>query len=148
VSHDPIQDDLLGTLTWEEEVWVSEDALLTPKHKINVTVWWDEENEESVADMVGRARQVFTRVRNGEWEFRLAATDAVLELYNENWRQSTQPILDRETFARRITLCSVEVYTDGGFALWYDDQDRLFSGHTIVAIFAADGTFKGWDLPG
>jgi len=50
-------------------------------------------------------------------------------------------------FAKRMTLESISINTDGPVSLYYQDGD-LFWGHTIVVRMGADHAFKDADVAG
>lgn len=86
--------------------------------------------------IVSEITQIDERAKN-------AATDGMLELYNENWREYAEtdedgeqvevsnPELTEEEFKSRLTLTNVSVYGDSSVSLSYDNDD-LFWGHAIV----------------
>jgi hypothetical protein len=143
----PIEDVVFGTLTWDDrrDWWVA-SVPLTPKHEVEVTVDWDE--EEPLTEVLARCRAAFLRLRNDEWGYRLATADELLELYNDTRRQSDAPEETRESFARKLKLHEVGLNSDGSADLWYDSETDFFCGHAINGCVDADGVLYDADIPG
>jgi hypothetical protein len=86
--------------------------------------------------IVSELTQIDERAKN-------AATDGMLYLYNESWREYgevdedgeyvevSNPELTEEEFKSRLTLTDVSVHGDRSVSLSYDNDD-LFAGHAIV----------------
>jgi hypothetical protein len=90
------------------------------------------------------ARAIVSEITQIDERAKNAATDGMLYLYNENWREYgefnmedgesvevSNPELTEEEFKSRLTLTSVSVYADRSVSLSYDIDD-LFAGHEIV----------------
>ena len=89
------------------------------------------------------ARAIVSEITQIDERAKNAATDGMLYLYNENWREYgeidedgecvevSNPELTEEEFKSRLTLTNVSVYGDSSVSLSYDIDD-LFAGHEIV----------------
>jgi hypothetical protein len=89
------------------------------------------------------ARAIVSEITQIDERAKNAATDGMLYLYNENWREYgeidedgeyeevSNPELTEEEFRSRLTLTNVSVYGDSSVSLSYDNDD-LFAGHEIV----------------
>jgi hypothetical protein len=89
------------------------------------------------------ARTIVSEITQIDERAKNAATDGMLELYNENWREYgemdedgeqvevSNPELTEEEFKSRLTLTDVSVNGDSSVSLSYDNDD-LFWGHAIV----------------
>ena len=90
------------------------------------------------------ARAIVSEITQIDERAKNAATDGMLYLYNENWREYgefdredgeyvevSNPELTEEEFKSRLTLTNVSVYGDRSVSLSYDNDD-LFAGHEIV----------------
>jgi hypothetical protein len=90
------------------------------------------------------ARAIVSEIAQIDERAKNAATDGMLYLYNENWREYgefnmedgesvevSNPELTEEEFKSRLTLTDVSVHGDSSVSLSYDIDD-LFAGHGIV----------------
>jgi hypothetical protein len=89
------------------------------------------------------ARTIVSEITQIDERAKNAATDGMLYLYNENWREYgeidedgeqvevSNPELTEEEFKSRLTLTDVSVYGDSSVSFSYDNDD-LFAGHAIV----------------
>jgi len=89
------------------------------------------------------ARAIVSEIAQIDERAKNAATDSMLEIYNENWRvygetdedgetvEVSNPELTDEEFKSRLTLTNVSVHGDSSVSLSYDNDD-LFWGHEIV----------------
>ena len=90
------------------------------------------------------ARAIVSEITQIDERAKNAATDGMLYLYNESWREYgefdqedgeyvevSNPELTEEEFKSRITLTNVSVYGDRSVSLSYDIDD-LFAGHEKV----------------
>jgi hypothetical protein len=89
------------------------------------------------------ARAIVSEITQIDERAKNAATDGMLYLYNENWREYgeidedgeyeevSNPELTEEEFKSRLTLTNVSVYGDSSVSFSYDNDD-LFAGHEIV----------------
>jgi hypothetical protein len=146
MTHDPINDPVFGTLTWDgkRHQWFVQ-VRLTPKHRIDVTIDWDE--REPLEELLARCRTAFLRVRNDEQAYRQATADAMLESCNA-WREEDTAEETRESFARKIELGLIVLRSDGQVELWYDDGEEFFPGHAIRTLLDASGSFIRAGLEG
>lgn len=138
-----ISDEVLGTLTWDEQYqWYEGHREIAPGHTIELRI----SAEKGVPDAwVARARQVYQSVQEHEVAFREAAADALLSLHNNAWNDETP--IDRKTFAGRMSWQGLSIYTGGGVQLNYDDGD-LFWGHTIAVTLGEDNTVQDVNIEG
>jgi hypothetical protein len=89
------------------------------------------------------ARAIVSEITQIDERAKNAATDGMLYLYNESWREYgevdedgeyvevSNPALTEEEFKSRLTLTDVSVHGDRSVSLSYDNDD-LFAGHAIV----------------
>jgi hypothetical protein len=89
------------------------------------------------------ARAIVSEITQIDDRAKNAATDGMLYLYNENWREYgeidedgehvevSNPELTEEEFKSRLTLTDISVHGDSSVSLSYDNDD-LFAGHEIV----------------
>jgi hypothetical protein len=89
------------------------------------------------------ARAIVSEITQIDERAKNAATDGMLDVYNENWREYDEtdedgeyvevsnPELTEEEFKSRLTLTNVSVYGDSSVSLSYDNDD-LFWGHAII----------------
>jgi hypothetical protein len=89
------------------------------------------------------ARAIVSEITQIDERAKNAATDGMLYLYNESWREYgevdedgeyvevSNPELTEEEFKSRLTLTNVSVYGDRSVSLSYDIDD-LFAGHGII----------------
>jgi hypothetical protein len=89
------------------------------------------------------ARAIVSDITQIDERAKNAATDAMLDLYNESWRvygevdedgeylEVSNPELTEQEFKSKLTLVDVSVEGDKFVSFSYDN-DGLFSGHAIV----------------
>jgi hypothetical protein len=140
-----IEDELLGTLTWNEDLdWWEGRAVLAPGHAISLSI---EVEDATVAPTqeIAHARRILLFLREHEPEGRLIAADELLEIYNAEWNEG-EPLNDEE-FMARLTLNDVNVAFDGSAELFYQD-DGLFAGHAVLVTVDPNGNFADADIAG
>jgi hypothetical protein len=99
--------------------------------------------KKSLPQCVALARAIVSEISQIDERAKNAATDDMLELYNENWREYgeidedgehvevSNPELTEAEFKSRLTLTNVSVHGDSAVSFSYDIED-LFAGHEIV----------------
>lgn len=142
-----IDDETLGTLTWNSELdWWEGRAELSPTHSIGLSITVEDEDAEAPSQAeIDQARRLLLRLREHEPEARLVAAEELLAIYNDEWNED-EP-LDEEEFMARLTLDDLSVAPDGSAELFYQD-DGLFAGHTVLVSLGADGNFEDADIAG
>src|SRR5262245_33288414 len=100
-------------------------------------------DKTSLAGCLALARAIVSEIAQIDERAKNAATDSMLEIYNENWREYgetdedgetvevSNPELTEEEFKSRLTLTNVSIHSDSSVSLSYDIED-LFGGHAIV----------------
>lgn len=128
-----IEDPALGRLKWYEhdDQWVAE-VEFAPDHPIEVIVECHEGQDE--AAVVDQARRWLARVRQREPEYRVWSAK---HLVDGRWNQD-EPMTAAD-IAGLLCLLSIVCAPDGTAELFWDDDDRLFYGHSIGTQLGADG---------
>jgi hypothetical protein len=131
-----IDDPVLGRLKWygddDPGQWIAK-VEIAPDHPIEVVVEL-REDEDDEATGLEQARQWLARVRQREREYRVWTAG---ELVDGRW--NTDEPMTAADIAGLLCLLSVVCFPDGTAELFWDDDDRLFYGHSIGTRFGADG---------
>jgi hypothetical protein len=121
----------LAGLSWSalEQAWITE-SIIEGK---SVTVYvrrWDEPPELPDFQIDAALRAIEFVAGNGD-ALKHAAADALLDTFNETWRED-QPVHTATDFAARMSLRTIDVEPDGERATYAYDDGNLFLGHTIL----------------
>jgi hypothetical protein len=134
----PIQDPIFGLLTWDSRIahWKGEFA------------WLDGARVRFLIQAEGlqAARSSLTWLRENEETARRCVSGKMLDRCNRDCSEEDEPMTEQE-FLRRIRLTELSFEKDGAMELYYDD-DGLFLGHAILAIFEPDRSFRDAGLMG
>jgi hypothetical protein len=138
VADDPLIDDALGPLDWDEGLeWWTGVVELGAGRRVRAHVSTMGDDVPSLPIVMERARRSLDRLRGQEDSYRRSAAGDLLAVHNGSWNDD-EPI-DEQEFIERMALESVTFYPDGSIELCYADGD-LFWGHVILMSVAADGT--------
>ncbi|MCA0457370.1 MAG: DUF2262 domain-containing protein [Chloroflexi bacterium] len=95
--------------------------------------------------------QTVTELWNNQslWNQRVMdfAVQEKLPLKNEMWLDDDEQPLSPDEFKARMSLESISIYIEGGFAFWHDDGD-LFFGHSILVTGNLQDGPTDTDIPG
>jgi hypothetical protein len=137
-------DEVFGDLIWDAllECWLG-GIDWPPGLHTEVAIWEFEHDKTASLPM---AREGLAWLKTNEEHVRRCIANAMLELYNEVWRDEPAAI-SQEEFMRRLELMRFGFEDDGSLLLSYDCQD-MFGGHVIDGRFGADRSFHGAHLIG
>ena len=131
---------------------------------IRVKIIPDQPDERTVADAAAFARRIVAALDDHDRRARDAAALALLDTYNDNWRDDddddddddderigpggSAPPLSAAAFVQRLTLYALNVANNESADLFYSD-DGMFGGHSVV-VGTSDGgaTWPDADLVG
>lgn len=139
-----MEDELLGTLTWEEEYRWWRGTMTLGNGKTSKFTIDGKKTDESVSEAV---RKLFMFVRENEPLLRSKIAVSMSELYNGQWTSGSDNITADE-MAQKINLTDVAFYDEEGGELFYKADDELFADHTICAPLDASGEVGEPDLEG
>ena len=127
-------DPALGRLKWyaDDDQWVAEVALV-PDHSIEVIVEFHEGEDDENA-VIDQASRWLARVRQREPEYRAWSAE---RLVHGRWNKD-EPMTAAD-IAGLLCLLSIVCGPDGAAELFWDDDDRLFYGHSIGTRLGPDG---------
>jgi hypothetical protein len=145
---DILHDDVFGELFYDVPMdeWCAEVAL-TPNHKIEIAIWWEEEKDGPFAPVLERARAAFQDFLQREGEHRQALAAALVQRYR-GCTQEDEELPAPEEIARGLSASRIAIAADGSATVHYDDAAELFGDHCIFADLDADGRFLGFTLHG
>lgn len=63
------------------------------------------------------------------------AAAELLESYNTNWINDSNPVLTESGFRSRLRLGALELYDEAEFATMFFADDDMFGGHNVVVDF-------------
>jgi hypothetical protein len=137
-----IDDAALGRLTWygddDPGQWIA-NVEIASGHAIEVIVEFREGDDDQAA-VLAQARQWLARVGQREPEYREWTAG---ELVNGRWNMD-EPMTAAD-IAKLLSLLSVVCFPEGTAELFWDDDDRLFYGHSIGTLLGTDGGCAGID---
>jgi hypothetical protein len=141
---EPIHDGTFGRLEWDPVLncWLG-GIDWPPGLHTEVAIWLP---DGDLAVGLRQARESLAWLQRNEEDARRCIAGAVLEVYNDAWRDEGEPITEDE-FIRRTELVRVGFYDDGSLVLSYDGRD-MFGGHVIDGDFGTDRSFRGANLVG
>lgn len=91
--------------------------------------------------------QMYTDQKQWDKKMRDFIVDELLSTANDWLSDGDEPEITGEEFARRITISSIEMYDDGSFTIYFDDDD-IFAGHSIDVYGNMEEGIKSADLIG
>lgn len=140
----PIEDDVLGTLTWDDNLnWFSGKFT---DGRVTFEIFLKPDDTGSIAFALERARHV---VQKRDEYIQLAkslAAENLLDLANE-WNEDDEHPLTAEDFMLRITLESMVFAADGGLTFYHNDGD-MFWGHSVQLCIDKNDRYASADIPG
>jgi hypothetical protein len=148
MTPETMHDAVFGELFYDpplEQWWA--DVALTPEHRIEITIWWDEATDGPFAPVLDRARAAYLRFQLREPELRHALAIALMECH-AGWAPPDGEAYHPDAVARGLTASEMSIRTDGSARVIYDDAAELFGDHYIVARIGRDGDFVGSELHG
>ncbi len=83
---------------------------------------------------IATLRALWTEREAWDARIREAIAKEYYPVWLENWREESEPLLDREAFKRRFILDEPSVRADGSFGFYYGDDD-LFWGHSMSVSY-------------
>lgn len=140
-------DPVFGELGYDPpmEQWYAKVAL-TPGHEVEVAIWWDE-TEGPFDPVLKRARAAFQRFLRSEHRHKESLAAAMLERYRTQ-AAADQILPATAEIARGLCASHISIAHDGSMSVYYRGGEDMFGDHSILADFAADGTFDGFSLQG
>jgi hypothetical protein len=133
-------DEVLGKFTFNRVGDYFEQDLVINGGKVRFLVW----NEDGRMPDYEVARKIIKEQKKWDKLARQFAAKKLLDLKNENWLRGDEKPLSVGAFKKRLRLTTINVFFDGKFGFYYDDDD-IFWGHEIWV----KGTFKkGFDEGG
>jgi hypothetical protein len=138
----PIHDDTLGTLEWEDNFGWYEGTVQMDSTVVKLRLPAD-----TTDATVNRAKSI---VRHQDHFYRLAsvaAANGLLDIRNSTWRRANEGELGVEGFIARIRLESMVFHATGAVTFHFNDGG-LFLGHSIEVQLDAGDNCVGVDIPG
>lgn len=122
-----IQDDLLGTLRWNEHLRDWEGSVPISGDRVQFIL--DTSNSDDMESALAAIRGTVETIQRNEKALRCEASKRLLQLYNRKWSAEGQPI-DEETFVSRMKLEGLNLASDGSAELFYG-SGQMFADHAI-----------------
>ena len=137
-----MEDEFLGTLTWEEHIgWRGSMPMANGK---TVTLTIDAaETDASLPEIV---RSTVRFVMANEPRIRDKIAFSMSEIYNGPW--GGDGTMTPEELARRINLAELAVYEEGDGEVVYEADGGLFTDHVICASLDVNGEIGEPELEG
>lgn len=140
-----INDEVLGTLSYDERVDWYEANIRVGGSDLSVCVSADEEG--SFQPALERARQLHASLQGYAEKAKQYAVAQLLELKNDSWLGEEEEPVSPGEFAQRMTLESTVIGGDGTVTFYHNDGN-LFLGHCIQITMDENDTFVDADIPG
>lgn len=142
------EDPELGTFELDKRVntferpvtWAGEEG----------TLCFDLDDEEDMKDAMETARQLFKDQEGWSKKIREFAAKELVDLANDWLEDDEESDLDEiteEMFAERVGLDTIAVYPEGGFEIFFFDDD-MFWGHCIIVTGNVDGEMEPAEIAG
>ena len=138
----------LGELRWDEQSswWVTEFRLSSGK---SLDVFIDPAEEDRLGFLEPAAKLFRWALGSEPSVLREAIRAELLELYNETWRQGSDPVLTAEELAGRLVWSVVEVSASDIVPVTFTyGAGDLFGGHCVAVEVGAKLRFRDIDLQG
>lgn len=146
MTHSPtIDDDVLGTLTFESDTQLYNGSLDVGGRAIDVHV--SSRRCDDVRSLVDTVSSHATHIEELARNAISYAATTLVDVKNRGWLQEDEPPISSEQFERRLTLRALTAYAGKGVDLWFAD-DGLFWGHDVAVRVDFDGQFVDADLVG
>lgn len=140
----PIQDDVIGTLQWDDNLSWYSAKISYNDYDIDINLSQDDTGFKSMP--LVRARHV---IRNLEKYVQLAkklASEKLLDLAND-WNEDAGTPITASEFERRIRLEGVVFALDGG-VIFYHKDDGIFWGHCVQLGIDQNDNYVHAAIPG
>jgi hypothetical protein len=124
-----ISTKLFGELQFDPDVDWFEASSTWNGNEIRLVFPVDEDTLQDNA--LASAEALWSAQAKWNSEIETFASEGLLEIKNNEWRDDDEPKLTAAQFLDRLTLETISIASDGDFEFWYNDGD-LFGGHSIV----------------
>ncbi len=141
----PIQDGIIGTLTFNEQHQWFETKYQTQDNAFEVYI--DIDNRAETLEILPIVHTVLNRLETVDNTMRDFAAEQLLEAKNDNWREEDEPELTKDDFMSRMSIETISFDEDGEYEIWYADGD-LFWGHSITVSVDRKGQPVRTDIHG
>jgi hypothetical protein len=141
---EPIRDDTFGRLEWDAILHCWLGGINWPLGLYTEVAIWFPDNDP-VTDF-HQAHESLIWLQRHDEETRQTIAAEMVQVYNEAWRDESEPITAVE-FACRIELVRIGFESDGSLLLSYDGHE-MFGGHVIDGRFESDRSYGGATLVG
>ncbi|HEV2800310.1 MAG TPA: DUF2262 domain-containing protein [Pyrinomonadaceae bacterium] len=138
-----MEDEVLGTLTFNEEFHWWRGTMTLADGKISVLTIDGVKTDESISEEI---RNMVKFLNANEPLIRKKIAVSMSELYNGQWGGGDT--ITPDEMAQKISLVNVSLYDEGGGELHYEADDDTFTDHTICTPFDENGEIGEPDLEG
>ncbi len=125
-----ITDDILGELTLNKNLDIFTGTVMWGNDEVSISI-----DEEDCSAAIDACKKMLSQYEKWDKEARKIAADILTETAND-WADDEEDIT-KDEFAKRLQISNIEVYSDGEFSIYFDDDD-MFAGHCIIV----DGTLE------
>ena len=134
----PLEDPGFGTFTPDQRFpdWLRQRRDWLGR-EVTVTLQLDYEGPPAAdarEHALGHLRSVWERREDWDARLREAIATDYYDIWRDNWRDESEPDIDRETFKTRFLLDDVSVSPGGSLTFTYADGD-LFWGHAMAVHY-------------
>lgn len=138
MSERTIQDELLGELTWKEDIKCWDDYFEIHPNQLTHFILSSEEDPQGLTKPSQDYRHTLDLIQREDVNLRRRAAEELLNLYNDVWREDENEI-DLPTFVNRIAMLDgIILYKNGVAEIFYQDDD-LFASHAILVRLDEQG---------
>lgn len=112
----------------------------------DISVSFDDIDEEYNKNSIDIIKKIFADKKDIDKRVKEYAAENLLEDANSWNDDADKPNIDKEEFAKLISLTSITIYEDN-ITFWFDDGD-IFWGHSIVVESDSDFNFEDAHIEG
>ena len=125
---DSINDETLGTLTWNNEFEWWEGKIKLDSVTPFVLYVFARHDFTSDREITEESRMAVNRIATSEAEYRAYAANQLCDIHNSEWNDG--PLISEDEFARRLVPDTVEVH-ESGYAEIHFGDGGLFWDHGV-----------------
>lgn len=144
MARQTIQDDVLGTLRWNEHLRDWEGSVQIGGVQVQFIL--DTSASADMESALEAIRGTVEAIQGDEKSLRCEAAKRLLQLYNRKWSAEGQPI-DEETFVGRMKLEGLNLSSDGSAELFYG-SGQMFADHAIRLSLDGQGAVQEITIAG
>ena len=147
-----IEDEALGKFVLNKDLEMFEGSMLRQGEKISLYLEVEKDKPETWNDAYDNLKRFVSELEARDAEMRRYSAQWLTDLAND-WlmdaaEEDEEPEeITQQSFAERIGLCEISVDAEGGYTVFYSDDD-MFWGHSIQVCGSFDEGIESAEMVG